>query len=405
MRQLRWESRPELLDVPVPEPGPGGVLLRVDAAGLCHTDLHLMEWPEGTMPYDLPFTLGHETSGTVVALGPGTTGVNEGDRVLVYARWGCGVCWSCLQGRDNVCERPVTETRAHGAGLGRDGGLAEYMVVPAVRHLVQISDLDPAAAAPLADAGLTPYHAIARYQHLLRPHAVAVVIGVGGLGFMAVQMLRAMSAVTVVAVDVRDSALRLAEEAGAHLALPARELTPETLRAEIGSAGAALVLDCVASDRTLPLSVGAVGMGGAISYVGRGGGTLPVTAYSVPFDCSVTVTTWGSVPELTEVVSLARSGAIRTTVQRFALEETLEAYDRLHDGAVLGRAVIVPSGSGQAADAAAISSNLVPHAPPPRRSATTFNGGQQPESHPDTLTPRGTTTTVARTEVNAPDSA
>src|SRR5436190_724642 len=111
VRQTRWGSRPELLDVPVPEPGPGEVLLRVDAAGLCHTDLHLMEWPEGILPYDLPFTLGHETCGTVAALGPGTTGVHEGDRVLAHARWGCGVCWSCLQGRDNVCELPVAEAR------------------------------------------------------------------------------------------------------------------------------------------------------------------------------------------------------------------------------------------------------------------------------------------------------
>ena len=359
VRQIRWGERPELLDVPIREPRPGEVLLRVDAAGLCHTDLHLMEWPEGTMPYDLPFTLGHETSGTVVALGPNTTGVEEGDRVLVYARWGCGVCWSCLQGRDNVCERPVAETRAHGAGLGRDGGLAEYLVVPSVRHLVQIGDLDPAEAAPLADAGLTPYHAIRRYQHLLRPDAVAVVIGVGGLGYMAVQMLRALSAATVVAVDMREEALRLAEEAGAHLVLPAGDLTPELLRAEIGRAGATLVLDCVASDRTLPLAAGAVGMAGAISYVGRGGGTLPVAAYSLPFDCSVTVTTWGSVPELTEVVGLARTGAIRATIQRFALDQTLAAYDQLDRGAVIGRAVVIPDDGGRPASAAASTSNAV----------------------------------------------
>lgn len=105
VRLLRWQSEPELVGVPVPEPGPGEVLLKVDAAGLCHTDLHLMEWPAGTVPYTLPFTLGHETAGTVVAFGPGAAlglgarGVSKGDRVLVYARWGCGACWPCLQGR------------------------------------------------------------------------------------------------------------------------------------------------------------------------------------------------------------------------------------------------------------------------------------------------------------------
>jgi propanol-preferring alcohol dehydrogenase len=342
VRQLEWQRRPELVELPPPKPGPGEVLLKVDAAGLCHTDLHLMEWPEGTMPYDLPFTLGHETAGTVAALGPGASGVQQGDRVLVYSRWGCGSCWYCLQGRDNVCERPISEARAHGAGLGRDGGLAEYMIVPSVRHLVPIGDLDPLLAAPLADAGLTPYHAIKRYQELLRPNACAVVIGVGGLGYMAVQMLRALSAVRVVAVDMREDALQLARDAGAHAALSARDLTPEALRAETGQGGASLVLDCVAADSTLQLAAGVVGLAGAILYVGRGGGTLPVTAYALPFDYSVTVTTWGSVPELAEVVGLARSGAIRTQVERFRLPDALDAYERLHHGQVLGRAVVVP---------------------------------------------------------------
>jgi propanol-preferring alcohol dehydrogenase len=342
VRQLQWQSRPELVELPSPRPGPGEVLLKVEAAGLCHTDLHLMEWPEGTMPYDLPFTLGHETAGTVAALGPGASGVREGDRVLVYSRWGCGVCWHCLQGRDNVCERPVAEARAHGAGLGRDGGLAEYMIVPSVRHLVPIGDMDPVMAAPLADAGLTPYHAIKRYQDLLRPNASAVVIGVGGLGHMAVQMLRALSAVRVVAVDMREEALQIARDAGAHAVLSARDLTPEALRAETGRGGAALVIDCVAADATLSLAAGVVAMAGAIQYVGRGGGTLPVAAYGLPFDCSVTVTTWGSVPELTEVVGLARSGAIHSEVERFCLADAIDAYARLDEGHVLGRAVIVP---------------------------------------------------------------
>ena len=252
-------------------------------------------------------------------------------------------------------------------------------MVPSVRHLVQIGDLDPAQAAPLADAGLTPYHAITRYQHLLRPNAVAVVIGVGGLGYMAVQILRALSAVRVVAVDAREEALHLAEEAGAHLALPARGLTPGTLRAEIGHAGAALVLDCVASDRTLQLAASAVGLAGAIAYVGRGGGMLPVAAYSLPFDCSVTVTTWGTVPELTEVVGLARTGAIRTTIQRFTLDETLEAYDQLHRGAVIGRAVVIPDGGGQPRERGGglIERGGVdaPHGPPRARMSTPSQQG------------------------------
>ena len=141
VRLLGWRSEPELVAVPAPEPGPGEVLVKVEAAGLCHSDLHLMDWPAGTVPYTLPFTLGHETAGTVAAIGPGARGVAEGDRVLVYARWGCGACWPCLQGMENLCETPAGDLGGHGGGVGRDGGLAEYMVVPSARYLVPIPDL------------------------------------------------------------------------------------------------------------------------------------------------------------------------------------------------------------------------------------------------------------------------
>src|SRR6516165_5365543 len=184
VRLLRWQSEPELVAVPAPRPGPGEVLVKVEAAGLCHSDLHLMEWPAGTVPFALPFTLGHETAGTVVALGPGAVGASEGDRVVVYSRWGCGGCWHCLQGAENRCDLPPEELAGNGGGVGRDGGLAEYMIVPSARYLVAIDDLDPAAAAPLTDAALTPYHALKRCTHQLRPGATAVVIGIGGIGHM-----------------------------------------------------------------------------------------------------------------------------------------------------------------------------------------------------------------------------
>ncbi len=203
-------SEPVIVEIPAPVPGPGEVLPRVDAAGLCHSDLHLMEWPEHVIPYKLPFTLGHETAGTVVALGPGAGGVSEGDRVVAHARWGCGRCWACLQGMENGCEQTIGELDAHGAGVGRDGGLAEYMLVPSARYLVAIGELDAAVAAPLSDAALTPYHAIKRVAAQLRPGATVVVIGVGGIGRMAVQLLRALTKTRVVAVDVRDDALELA---------------------------------------------------------------------------------------------------------------------------------------------------------------------------------------------------
>jgi propanol-preferring alcohol dehydrogenase len=336
LRLVRWQAEPELVTMPVPEPGPGEVLLKVDAAGLCHSDLNLMRWPAGTVPYTLPFTLGHETAGTVAALGPGARGVSEGDRVLVYAPWGCGTCWHCLQGMENLCETGAGARGGHGGGVGRDGGLAGYMVIPAARYLVPLGDLDPVAAASLADAALTPYHAIRHWTHLLRPGVTAVVIGTGGIGHMAVQLLRGLTGVRVVAVDTRDSARRLALESGAHAAV-----TGSQLRAEEGR-GAAVVLDCVASGDTLALAAEVVAPGGAISVVGRGGGSLAVSPGSLPFGCAVHIPTWGTLPELAELVALARAGIIRTRTERFTLGQAADAYRRLRDGAVHGRAVIVP---------------------------------------------------------------
>jgi propanol-preferring alcohol dehydrogenase len=351
VRLVRWQAEPELVRVPVPRPGPGEVLLKVEAAGLCHSDLHLMEWPAGTVSYALPFTLGHETAGTVAALGPGARGVSEGDRVLVYARWGCGTCWHCLQGAENLCATAAREPgghgrAGHGGGVGRDGGLAAYMTVPAARYLVPIGGLDPVAAAPLADAALTPYHAIRHWAPLLRPGETVVVIGTGGIGHIAVQLLRRLSEVRVIGVDTRDGGRRLALQAGAHAAVPGREPDAGRLRAELGR-GAALVLDCVAADATLALAADLVAPGGAISIVGRGGGSFAASPASLPLGCSVHIPTWGTLPELVEVVALARAGAISTQTERFTLDQAADAYRRLRRGEVHGRAVVTPGTSNE----------------------------------------------------------
>jgi propanol-preferring alcohol dehydrogenase len=216
------------------------------------------------------------------------------------------------------------------------------MVVPSSRYLVPIGDLDAAAAAPLTDAGLTPYHAIQRSRHQLRADGAVVVIGVGGIGHVAVQILRALSEVAVIAIDARPEPLRLALASGADAALPAAEASAERVREELGGRGATLVLDCVAIDSTLALAASLLAPGGDLSYVGRGGGTLPVAPGKVPFEASVIVPTWGSLAELVEVVALARAGAIRTEVERLTLDEAIDGYRRLEAGEVVGRAVVDP---------------------------------------------------------------
>jgi propanol-preferring alcohol dehydrogenase len=337
-----WGRPAELRRVTVPEPGPGEVLLEVCAAGLCHSDLHLMHWSDGALPYELPFTLGHEVAGTVAALGAGAESIDVGESVLVYGPWGCGRCPRCSLGEEYLCER-ARELPGRGCGLGCDGGLAEYVVVPSPRLTVPLGDLDPVSAAPLADAALTPYHAIRRHLELLRPGAAAVVIGVGGLGHMAVQLLRALTACRVVAIDTREEALELAARSGADATLAADGLTARDVRRASGGKGAALVIDCVGTDLTLELSAAAVSAGGHVAVLGVAGGTFPMCFGAVPMETSVVISNWGTRSELADVVELARQGAVHVEVEPVALADVPRAYERLEAGAVRGRAVAVPA--------------------------------------------------------------
>ena len=346
MRALRlteWESDPVLAEVPVPDPQGEQVLVEVAAAGLCRTDLHIMHSPAGVYPYALPFTLGHESAGQVAALGPEAKGIEVGDPVVVYSRWGCGSCWQCANGRDNACVR--TPHGPHGGGLGRDGALAEFLLVPSARYLVPAPGLDPVRAAPLTDAALTPYHAVKLSLPQLHAQSTAVVLGVGGLGHMAVQVLKAITPARVVAVDVREAALKLARATGADLALSANGLTAEDIRAATEPDGVAVVIDCVGSGTTLPLAAGSVAQGGDVTFLGRGGGELRVAPGLIPYETTVRMPTWGTIAELGEVVELATGGKIHSEAEVFELDDAVRAYGKLEHGEVLGRAVVVPAGA------------------------------------------------------------
>ena len=335
-----WQRPAVVRRVPRPQPGPGQVLLEVRAAGLCHSDLHLMHWPAGTLPYELPITLGHEVAGNVAGLGPGAEGVDVGESVIVYGPWGCGRCARCSLGEEHLCEG--RGLRGSGSGLGRDGGLADYMIVPSPRLMVPLGDLDPVAAAPLADAALTPYHAIRRALPSLPADGAAVVIGVGGLGHVAVQILRALTSWRIVAVDRRDTALELAARDGAHATLAADGLTADEVRRAAGGRAAALVIDCVGVEQTLELAAATVAPGGHVSILGVGGGTFPMRFGAVPFETSVVLSNWGTRAELADVVALARAGAIHDDVERVTLADVPAAYERLESGTVSGRLVAVP---------------------------------------------------------------
>jgi propanol-preferring alcohol dehydrogenase len=332
----------EQVEVPTPAAGPGEVLLRVGAVGACHSDLHLLDAPAGLFP--TPMTLGHEIAGTVDQIGPGVTGWSAGDRAAVYGIIGCGRCRACLRGTENQCRVvPVG-----GVGLSRDGGLADHVVVPASR-LLPVGDLDLTQAAPLTDAGLTPYHAIELARDRLRPGTACVVIGVGGLGHMAVQILAATTAVRIIAVDTSVAALDLAGRVGAHDVVQAGPDSVDRIRALVGPPpdGADVVLDFVGADPTVTTARQVVATGGHLLLVGLAGGTLPVRPVAdepptVPLETTVEVPFWGTRAELQEVIALARTGQLRADVQTFPLADAPEAYELLRRGEIHGRAVVVP---------------------------------------------------------------
>jgi propanol-preferring alcohol dehydrogenase len=340
-RLLRWGKPARLVDTAVPEPGAGQVLLKIAGAGACHSDLHLMEWPEGRLPWRLPFTLGHENAGWIHEVGPGVTGFHVDDPVVVHGAWGCGHCRQCRLGNENYCER-AAEIQVMGGGLGVDGGMAEYMLVPSTRYLVPLGELDPVMAAPLADAALTPYHAIRRARAKLYPGATAVVIGAGGLGQMAVQLLAATTGARIIAIDRDDSKLEAARTFGADLVLRSGPDVLGAIRAETRGVGASLVLDMVGSDATLELGAKALGADGRLAIIGLALGTLPVTFFGLPYGAEVATSYWGTATELMELVELARARRIRIEAQRFPLADAARVYEALRRGEVRGRAVVVP---------------------------------------------------------------
>lgn len=340
--QLRkFQSDAELVELPDPEPGPGEVVIKIGGAGACHSDLHVMhEFPEGAAPWGPPFVIGHENAGWVHALGAGVTGLEQGQPVAVYGLLGCGRCKPCAAGAENLCLHG--DEGPPGIGFGVDGGMAEYMLVSDPRRLVPLGDVDPVAAAPLTDAGLTPYRAVKRVQPKLTPDSSVVVIGVGGLGHLAVQILQALTPANVIAVDTRQDALDLAAEVGAHHTV----LSAEDAAAQVADATrhgkADVIFDFVGAEPTIALGASVAKSGGDLVVIGAAGGSIAWNFYTLPYEVNLTTSFWGSLPELHEIIALAERGLVTPHVRRFSLENGMHAYQLMEQGKLAGRAVIVP---------------------------------------------------------------
>lgn len=343
-----WGRAPELRDVPVPDPVGKELLIEVGAASLCRSDLHVMDSPEGRFDYPLPLTLGHEVAGTVVAGGPQANQSWIGQSVVVYGIWSCRRCRNCRRGQENYClnlnPRNGGRLAPIGNGLGYPGGLAEAMLVPSSDVLVSAKSLGHAEAAPLADAGLTAYHTIRTNAEIIDSRTVAVVVGVGGLGHLAIQILHYYGVETIVAVETRSEALNLASKLGVTAGFSSfAEAAP--MISELH--GADVVFDFVGAPETVGRAAETLAPGGRIVMVGGAGGRLTVGKdVGLSNGWQVKAPFWGSLADLQDVIDLAAAGHLHAEASTYPLEDGVEVYRKLRCGAISGRAVLVPPGCG-----------------------------------------------------------
>jgi propanol-preferring alcohol dehydrogenase len=255
---------------------------------------------------------------------------------------GCQHCRACSRGQDTYCENAATNPYM-GIGLGRDGGMADYVTVPA-RNLVPLGDADPIDAAPLSDAGLTPYHAIKlALPNLAGGGRYALVIGLGGLGQLGVQILTALTGATVIATDMKEDAMAKAEAAGA-ITVPSGPDQVARIREITGGKGVDAAFDFVGAAGTVKVAMESMAVKGRRTIVGIAGGSFEWSFFTNPYEATLTNTYWGTIEELHEVVDMYRAGQITPEVERYSLEDGLEAYRKLQAGELSARAVVVPHG-------------------------------------------------------------
>jgi NAD+-dependent secondary alcohol dehydrogenase Adh1 len=334
---MREYNQPlEFVERPVPEPVlPTDVVIRIGGAGVCATDLHAIEGLMEPAGVTLPRVLGHENAGWVHELGSGVTTVAKGDAVLVFPPHSCGLCVPCRRGIDMLC------IHHQFTGLTVDGGFADYVRVPE-RSLLPLPDgVEPAAVAPHADAGLTAYHAVRRLKHLAAPGSTAVVIGVGGVGHIALQLLRELGSGATIAVDTDARRRTLATELGAGDVLDGRG-SVAAVREITGGRGADLVFDFVGSDQSHADSMAMLARGGTYSIVGFGGMVSALSAALVGGEQTVVGNLVGTWLDLWEVMQLHAAGRLVLKTESHPLDAVNDVLAKLHDGEITGRAVLIP---------------------------------------------------------------
>ena len=337
--QLRgYDRTPELIEVPDPHAtGPLDVVVKIGGAGVCRTDLHIIEgqWAEKS-GVTLPYTLGHENAGWVAEVGEAVTSVAVGDPVILHPLATCGLCKACRAGDDVHCVQSLFP------GIDSDGGYAEYLRTNA-RAVVKLdASLAPADVAALADAGLTAYHAARKAAAQLRPGERVVSIGAGGLGHIGIQVLKAISPAELIVVDRSTDALKLAGELGADHLVVADGSEAEAVLELTGGAGAEAVVDFVGEGGAIEAGVSMLRRAGSYYVVGYGGTLAVPTIDIISTEINFVGNLVGSYNDLAELMVLAARGKVSLHTSTYPLADFARALDDLDNGLVRGRAILVP---------------------------------------------------------------
>src|SRR5688572_5067299 len=321
--------------------GPLDVVVRIGAAGLCRTDLHIQEgqWAEKSQ-VQLPYTPGHENAGWIHEIGPAVTNVEVGDTVIVYPFITCGLCRPCRRGDDMHC--------ANGGfpGINRDGGFADFLLTSA-RSVIKLDpSLEPKDIAALADAGLTAIHAVKKALPVLGPGTRAVVIGAGGLGHIGIQCLAAMTPAEIIVVDPSESALELGGEVGADHTVRVDGSHVNTVRELTEGLGAEVILDFVGEKGAVEDGIAMIQDGGFYYVIGYGQNLVIPTIDIISREISFIGNLVGTYTDLEELMTLTAQGKVRLRTSRYPLDAINDAMADLDEGRLQGRGMLVPAATG-----------------------------------------------------------
>ena len=341
MRAVRlhgYHRQPVIDEVPEPTvSGPLDVVVKIGGAGVCRTDLHIIEgqWAEA-MGIELPYTIGHENAGWVHEIGSAVTNVAVGDTVILHPTPTCGLCRACRAGQDMHC------SNSSFPGLSTDGGMAEYLLTSARACIKLDPSTRPEDVAALADAGITAYHAVRKAIPLLYPGTTCALIGAGGLGHIGIQCLSALTATNIVVVDQNPDALKLAEQLGADHTVVANGDQVDAVKDLTGGEGADVVLDFVAEQGAEDDGFAMTRPGGSYFVIGYGGTLTIPTLDVISTERNIIGNIVGTYNELAELMVLAQAGKVTLHTKTYPLDDAVQALTDLDEGNVRGRAILVP---------------------------------------------------------------